>query len=369
MRLLAADGSFGPFPNYLAHPSAYYLGLAAADRLRNGSGRPGLEAFTRRLRGVSSPLFVLAAALFLWLGARSARPLAAHAVHAASVATVPPFAFVGAAVNNDGLAFLAGGVALLGLVRRLEGRTDLPTGLLAGAGLALALLSKATAGLLVGLTLLGVLVLTRRRPGAGRFLLALLPGLLLPALHYLPVLLRWGTPIPSLAVVDPEAFARSAFVVDPAGGPLSAPEWGGRMLKLLASTWLSLVGHVAVPVEPLSGLAGPALLLALAGCGLLARARPDAGGAGLRLARAGAVAAALTLALNLLFAWNAYGATGRLGGVHARYYLPLLPCLGLAAAAGLGRLRSSARPAALLAALLLLADAGVLVRALALFPR
>jgi hypothetical protein len=123
-------------------------------------------------------------------------------------------------------------------------------------------------------------------------------------------------------------------------------------------------------VEPVFGLAGPALLLALAGYGLFVRARsgPDSGTAGLRLARAGAVALALTLALNLAWAWNAYAATGRLGGIHARYYLPLLPCLGLAAAAGLDRFRSPTWPAALLAALLLLADAGVLVRGLALFP-
>ncbi len=372
MRLLDGDGRFGPLPNYLAHPSAYYHALAAADRLLHGRERPGLEAFTGRLRVVSAPFFVAAAALFLWLGARGARTLASHAACAAAVATVPPFAFLGAAVNNDDLAFLAGAVALLGLVRRLEGRTDLLTAHLAGAGLALALLSKATAGLLVGLAVLGVLFLERRRPAAtGRFVLALLPWLVLPAFHYVAVLLSYGTPIPSLAVVDPEAFARSAFVVAPGGPLLSLPEWGARMLKLLGSTWLSLIGHVAVPVDPAFGLAGPALLLLLAAYGLFARARPgpDGDAAGLRLARVAAFAAGATLALNLAWAWNAYGATGRLGGIHARYYLPLLPCLGLAAAAGLERLRSPAWPAAVLAALLLLADAGVLVRALALFPR
>jgi hypothetical protein len=373
MRLLDGDGRFGPLPNYLAHPSAYYHALAAADRLLHGRERPGLDAYTRRLRVVSAPLFVAAAALFLWLGARSARPPASHAVYAIAVAAVPPFAFLGAAVNNDDLAFLAGGVALFGLVRRLEGKADLPTALLAGAGLALALLSKATAGLLVGLAVFGSLVLERRRPAAGtaRFVLALLPWLVLPALHYVPVLLSYGTPIPSLAVVDPEAFARSAFVAAPGGPVLALPEWGARMLQLLASTWLSLIGHVAVPVDPVFGLAGPALLLALAAYGLRARARPgtDGDAAGLRLARAATFAAGATLVLNLAWAWNAYGQTGRLGGIHARYYLPLLPCLGLAAAAGLERLRSSAWPAALLAALLLLADAGVLARALALFPR
>jgi hypothetical protein len=370
MRLLDGAGRFGPLPNYLAHPSVYYHALGAVDRLLHGSQRPGLDVFTRRLRVVSALLFAAAAALFLWLGARRARPLASHAVYAAAVAAVPPFAFLGAAVSNDDLAFLAGGVALLGLVRRLEGRADLLTAHLAGAGLALALLSKATAGLLVGLAVLGVLFLERRRPAAtGRFVLALLPWLVLPALHYVPVLLSYGTPIPSLDVVDPASFASSAFVVAPGGGALTLPVWGARMLKLLGSTWLSLIGHVAVPVDPAFGLAGPAFLLLLAAYGLLARAHagPDGDAAGLRLARAAAFAAAVTLALNLAWAWNAYEATGRLGGVHARYYLPLLPCLGLAASAGLERLRSPAWPAALLAALLLLADVGVMARGLSLF--
>ncbi len=372
MRLLDDAGRFGPLPGYLAHPPAYYhllRGLAHA----TGGGAAPLDELTRRLRRLSAPLFAAAAALFLLVGFRREAPLPAHALFAATVATVPPFAFVGAAVNNDVLAFLAGGLALLGLARLLEGRAGAATGTLVGAGLALALLSKATAGLLVLLAAGVALALARRAvrwERDPRFLLALLPWLVLPALHYVPVLLRYGTPVPSLEVLDPAAFARSAFVEAPGAPRLPFLAWGLKLLRVFGSTWLSVVSHVWLPVGPLPTLAGPALAALLAARGLLRRrgAAPGADGPSVDLARAGTFALAATALVNLAWAWDAYVETGRVGGMHARYYLPLLPCLGLAAAHGLGRFPARGLLAAAAVLLLVLFDAGVTARYLALFP-
>jgi hypothetical protein len=123
-------------------------------------------------------------------------------------------------------------------------------------------------------------------------------------------------------------------------------------------------------VGPAFTLGGPLLLLALAAFGLAAREHAGAGGDGVdrKVALAGAGALAVTLAVNLAYAYEGYLETGRLGGVHARYYLPLLPCLGVAAATGVRRLAAGPWLAALLAALLLLADVGVTVRYMRLFP-
>lgn len=380
MRLLEPDGRFGAQPTYLAHPPAYYHLLRGLARVTGGAPSGPLDAATRRLRSLSAPLFAAAAALFLWLGFRRAAPLASHALYAATVATVPPLAFVGSAVNNDVLAFLAGGLALLGLARLLEGRAGAATGTLVGAGLALALLSKATAGLLVLLAAGAALALARRTvrwERDHRFLLALLPWLLLPAIHYVPILVRYGTPVPSLDVVDPEAYARSAFVEAPGTPRLAVVPWAVKLLKVFGSTWLSLIAHVWLPVGPLPTLAGPALAALLAALGLLRRRGADGGAEAPvdDLVRAGAVALAATLLVNLAWARDGYLATERLGGIHARYYLPLFPILAFAAARGLehlparGLVRVPAR--ALLAAavvlLLVLFDAGVTVRYLALF--
>lgn len=374
MRLLEADGRFGAQPSYLAHPPAYYHLLRGLARVTGGLPAAGtLDGATRRLRALSAPLFVAAAALFLWLGLRRPAPLPAHALYAATVATVPPFAFVGSAVNNDVLAFLAGGLALLGLARLLEGRAGAATGTLVGAGLALALLSKATAGLLVLLATGAALALARRVVRWERdlrFLLAALPWLLLPALHYVPILLRYGTPVPSLDVVDPAAFARSAFVEAPGAPRLAVVPWAVKLLKVFGSTWLSLIAHVWLPVGPLPTLAGPALAALLAALGLLRRRRADGGAEAPvdDLVRAGAVALAGTLLVNLAWVRDAYVATERLGGIHARYYLPLFPVLGLAAARGLERLPARALLVAAVVILLVFFDAGVTARYLALFP-
>lgn len=371
-RLLDDGGRLGPLPNYLPHPSLYYALTGGLERLAGEGDLIPLAARTRRLRAASAPLFAMAAALFLWLGSRRPAPLAGHVAWATVVATAPPFAFVGAAVNNDVLAFLAGGVALAGLARRLEGKADAVAGGLAGAGLALALLSKATAGLLVVLTLLGVVLLARRFAPvkeSGPFLLALLPGMLLAALHYLPVLARYGTPLPTLSVVDPEAFARSPFVAPPGAPILPLGAWAWKIASVFASTALSLVAHVAVPIGPAWTLAGPLLLFALAAWGLLQPSQPGFSGdrPGRALALAGAVAVLATLLLNLAWARAGHLASGRVSGIHARYYLPLLPCLALAASLGVRRLPHRNRVAAALALLLVAADVRVTIRFLALF--
>jgi len=304
-----------------------------------------------------------------WLGEVS-KPAAWAPLYAAAVATVPPLAFVGAALNNDALAFLAGGVALLGLVRWLEGRAGALTGTLVGAGLSLALLSKLTCGLLVAFALLGTLALTRCFGFPERSGRAALPWLFLPAVHFVPVLLRYGTPIPSLEVTHPAAVVTSTFVAGPPADPRTLVTWSRLIAETLALTWFSLAGHVQLPIGPAWTLAGPALLLALATIGLFAFARPgpDDDRAGQTLARIGAGAVAMTLLLNLVWAYAGYYEAGRVGGIHARYYLPLLPCLGLAAAAGVRRLATGPWLAVLLTALLVLADASVTVRYLALFP-
>ena len=373
MHLLEADGRFGAQPSYLAHPPAYYHLLRGLARVTGGVPAGTLERATRRLRALSAPLFAAAAALFLWLGFRRAAPIPAHALYAATIATVPPLAFVGSAVNNDVLAFLAGGLALLGLARLLEGRAGATTGALVGSGLALALLSKATAGLLALLAVAAALAFARRAVRWERdapFLLALAPWLLLPALHYVPILLRYGTPVPSLDVVDPEAFARSAFVDAPGASRLAVVPWAMKLLKVFGSTWLSLIAHVWLPVGSLPTLAGPALAALLAALGLLRGRRADGSDdAPLDdLIRAGAVALAATLLVNLAWARDGYVATGRLGGLHARYYLPLLPVLALAAGRGLERVPVRALLAAAVVLLLVLYDAGVTARYLALFP-
>ncbi len=374
MKLLDDAGRFGPLSSYLPHPSPYYAALDGLVRLGGGDGSASFDAFTRRLRRASAALFAAAATLFLYLGWRRAAPLAKHVVYAAAVATVPPLAFVGAAVNNDVLGFLSGGIALLGLARWLAGRADALTATLVGAGVSLALLSKLTASLLVTLAVLGALVVTRRFESSAakrRFALTALPWLVLPALHFAPVLLRYGTPIPSLDVIHPAAVVRAAFVAGPPADPMTLFRWGVMIARIFAATWFSIVGHVWIPVGPPVTLAGPVLLLAVAAVGLVAPGRGDVRDERVdrKLARIGAGAFALTLLLNLVWAYAGYAEAGRVGGINARYYLPILPCLALAATTGFRRLAARPWLGALLAALLVLADASVTMRYLALFAR
>ena len=151
LRLVDAEGLAGwtDRPNYLNHPSAYYVlmaavaapfELAAADLIR----------FWRLLNVALTAVVV---ALILRLGREAGWSAPSQAAFATLVALNPALPVLGGIVSNDNLAFLGGALTCLGAFRLLSGKRSRGVWMTAAAGVLLAGLAKLTAVLLCGLLL------------------------------------------------------------------------------------------------------------------------------------------------------------------------------------------------------------------------
>jgi len=135
------------------HPPLYYLGMAGLLRVERallpGDGLPSLDRELALLR-LANVALVLPVPLLAWATARrmGAGDRAAG-VAALLPLCLPQFAHIGAAVNNDNLLTLLGGMLAVLLTGVARGRRTRRTDLAVGVVLGLALLTKAFAVMLV----------------------------------------------------------------------------------------------------------------------------------------------------------------------------------------------------------------------------
>jgi hypothetical protein len=313
-------------PNYVGHPSPYYLAMAPLiDR-----ARPPAEG-VRAARLASLLMLVAAAALALSTARRLlAHDAAALAVACAAIALCPQLVALSAMVTNDALAVLGGALALWGLApaERRAGHD-----VAAGAGLALALWAKANAGIEVGAAIAAVLLL--RRAGRPRLLLCAALGGALGLAAIVPILIRYGQVVP----VTAEAIWEVASIPDPAA-----------YLATFLPNLLNNFGYQRVGAWPLNEASAPALVLAVAA--LLGAAGWGAWAAwrrlGVALPIAGVAAAVVVLPVHAGFAATRLG--GSLPAASFRYDLPIWPALAIGAGYAVALAPGRARAAAIVVA-------------------
>ncbi|MCP4898051.1 MAG: hypothetical protein GY906_13855 [bacterium] len=339
MNLLAEDSRWRNTKLFVAHPPLYYFGVGFLLGNTEGLDR---DALTLRARWVSVPVGVITISLLLLIGYRSRLPWIAHMMFAAAVTFIPGLCFMLGALNNDVLAILAGAFVVLGLQSLETTGEGRKKALLIGGGLFLALMAKATAGLLCGFLVfffVGWKFLTV--PDRRRSLVALVlwAGLLCtPAMGYnFAQSLRYGAIIPSLESVDPEAAQR--WVPD----SLRVPEdsrtvrhWAVGVARTAGATWVNICGHRWTDRDAKTLVLGLLILPVLAILGLVRKA-PSGLESMREIGIFAALAVAMILILNLWNSWQAYSVKGWLGGVHARYYYPLLAPILLASVLPIAR--------------------------------
>jgi hypothetical protein len=363
MRIFAPDGSWGQIPNYIAHPPLYYHLL----RWTQPDNRSGFtrEALIQRARFATPWMGLAAIVLMMWIGFRLEMPLPAHLVYAGSLAAVPMVSFGLAGVNNDVLAWFAGGLVILGTCRWTEDRRGRRTALLLGAGVGIALLAKLTAALLcivaVLLVILRSIVIERprrlRKFAAPMFLIAVcsLPGVI----YHAAQLAKYGTPFPRGAASSVEESVTAVPETPPnrERKRLSPAQWAKEFASTMVGTWVNIVGHKFTDRQsPLEAI-GLLLLPILAAVGFFAKSNPrdPTFSTILPALRSAAVACAIVMAAHFLYTYRAHMLTNFIGGVAARYYFPMLPALLLLASrpfAVFGRNRRSLFIALILVALL-----------------
>lgn len=301
--------------NYLGHPPLYYTGLGLLGRAADWNAADDLVAY----RSVSAAFMALG--LLLWvLVARQlglswywALPLCL------AVNAVPMFPYLAGSVNNDTLAYLAVAVAMFGvsLVPRL------PRGAyyIGAAGLLMALLTKATAGLFLLLFFgawLGARVWVGQSPlRHTHFRIALAVTAAISGGYYLFSLFRFGALFPRVG----EAHVRH-------GLPANALD----LLDVTLESARQMVSRLPAITSrastvPLTGLWREMFLLALVlpviawGWTRMAirRLRVDP------FVDAFMVALALMMLVHLAVVWRGYHVYGVLAGLQPRYYSFALP--------------------------------------------
>lgn len=311
-------------PNYINHPSLYYLLLAP-------------------LMGVTSnPLVFRVIDVLLSTGALTIVAVAVHrrvpgqiappALFAVMAASFPKAMVVGGIVNNDNLAAMASAVLFAGLVG-LQGEAWW-----IAAGLAIAGWTKLTALIALSTVVcawLGVRVISGSLKPWDRIVLFAGAGVTLGAIPYLVTYMRTGH-----ALWVSEAAWR---VPTAERAHLDLAGFSEYFLKLFVLKWPASEGLYSYPVA-IVGLLTPLLLAAM--CMRERVLRP--------LTMAYAVGVSVLFTIHLAFGWRSFQELGDLTIAQTRYYNVLWPGIALAATTGASRLSQHWKPAKWVAAVICL---------------
>ncbi|QUD88591.1 hypothetical protein [Phenylobacterium montanum] len=305
---------WGAQPNYLPHPSPYYLLMAPIDRLSGGS--------FIALRIADVAISTVGVALMLAGGFRLLRGWRPRAVFALFLVLFPKLGLISGIINDDNAALVATGLAFLGLADfHLRGR--LVDAAVLGAGLALAGWSKLTTALMVGFTFAFAEALRlkdRSSPPPLYAYATVIAGGAIGALPSLVNLVRYGGFV---------YFSEARAVPPSQRTPIGLAAYGLTFLRQMVDGW-SATG----PTPTLLTIALYAVLLLGAAAAALAlrERRPEPEAAAWRVAAAAVLALVPTVALQFWFGWMSLVQHGFLDLAQPRYYYGLWPGFALALA-------------------------------------
>ena len=325
--------------NNLRHPPLYYWLCDAVDSvtfLEDGTFTVDLD----RLRGVGIALTMAALVLMAYIGyTRLKRYPLVHLTFAAVAVSVPMLTYVAAGVNNDSLTFLTVTVTFLGLLRYHEHRRNTLTYTLIALGISTTLMTKMTAGILVTVAALTMLLVTLAREKNAKELLTrrffiTLPLYAAAGAYYLYVFACYGGFQPSLPSLN-EAYAHTTgfYPAPEARTVMGIVPYISYFAAMFFFTWTGIAGHILV-LKPggsavLEFLAPSCVLLFLL---LLLSKTIRRGMRYVRPVGAMGIGMAVTLVMQMVNGYNIFMERGYGGGVQSRYYLCIMAALALCAA-------------------------------------
>jgi len=308
--------------NHLCHSPFYY-------NLLKPFVPPDPAAIIRSfpaLRLINLALALAGLWLFLWIGCREKLPVAFHVYYAMALTTVPMLTYLAGSVNNNNLALVSGALAVYGAVRFLGKQAERAGLVYLGCGLALALMTKATAGLHV-LFFTGLVVAYRlwvdRSPAAfaGPHALVFVVLCFFPFAYYVWTYYIHRSFTPGYGVIE------CINVVSPT--PYSLPMYVTHFLRALSDSWTGIHSHRSFPKE--SWLATIPLLVPI-GLAMIALFQKEGKAETeqrtqrfFAVHRLAAVATLCFLCAHFVAAYRTHSLGGYLGGVQARYYFALMP--------------------------------------------
>ena len=324
--------------NYLGHPPLYYhiMRLSHAVQLREDGA---LLVNIRGLRQFSLCIASIGVLLAMYIGITRLKGALQHLVYATVLVSVPMLAYDSAGVNNDALSIVGVTLVFLALIRLAEQRRGQMTFWLLGVGVAISVLSKLTAGLVVAAACAAFFLhcIIKERSLSilfNRQFLLTLPLYCVAAGYFAYIYARYGTVQPSLKVLDYEYFLTTGFYVPESKRiALTFGQYAKRYFAGFFATWTGIASHVSLlkNASPFSERRVALMVLwvfpffTFFSRGQYSRQK--------RGAQALFFGVALAALVQFYRAWNGFLANGYLGGYQSRYYLCAAPALAFLAAA------------------------------------
>jgi hypothetical protein len=335
LRILNPDlSAFSATPNYLPHPSPYYLAMAAFDLPEAAP-----EVAVRRLRLVNTAISALAMAIMLLAGAAALPDAGSRFVFGLLLVLFPKTVVLGGMINNDNLALLATAIVFAGLLRYMRTGDGWGAGLV-GLGLALAGWTKLNVAVILGFcAAFSILLAMLQRPQRPQLTIGKIGlALVIAGVGAVPTLQNLA------ALGQPVFLSPTAFAVPIAERPdLSLLGYFWLFLQQMAIKWAG--SETGIPAQ----MFVPIVILALAGIAAWLGLRKIFKSGGINTSETVAVAFVLaivpSLLLHAIFGYQAFKAIGDLTKAQTRYYYALWPGISLALAwlfanAPAGRLRA-----------------------------
>lgn len=342
MQLLSFSGNTASFVegtlNQLGHPPLYYLTMMLCNPIEVIGDNLFLVHITRlRLFSAGFGLVAIAIAFYIGYTRITKKQPALHLLYGAVITSVPMFLFNLSGVNNDTFSLLGCVLFFLGILRICEEKRNVASYILIAIGLMIALLSKVTSGMLIGLAAIIYVIWYCIKHKSVKLIfckefLFTLPIYLLAAAYFVIVYLKFHTLQPDLSSINPEYYQMSGFYTDFANrATMSMLDYFLYYWENFFGSWTAIASHVSLfkPSNWISYdriftiliLFAPILLL------FLNKARKY-----VVMLIGFYVSLVIVVLMQFQRAFNTfYYVAGYLGGHQSRYYLCVLPILAFIA--------------------------------------
>lgn len=322
--------------NYLGHPPFFYhlLRLVCRPEIQGSVITVNINA----MRWVSFLIALAGIMIACYIGfTRLPKNPILQLLYGLILISPPNLIYVSSGISNDSLTILCVALFMLGIVRFYEGRYNLLTYLIIASGICGSVLSKLTAGMIVGIIAILIVLFTlfKERKVQTIFnwqFLATLPIYAIPAYYFGKIYARFGSIQPNFKKLAEHEYVQSGFYRNiQLRDQMGVWEYICYYFQRFMSTWNTLAGHVSIPRSDTSftshmGMSSIALTAILI-CPLLVFVADKSREIYyLRMALIGVCAVFL---YQLGSAFIGFNVNGYLGAFSSRYYLCAVPFLAI----------------------------------------
>ena len=310
-------------PNYLSHPPLYYH----LSGLLTDKSDCTIVYDYKTFRLASIVLSTLALVIILTGISSFNTSNSALIIFALFITSIPIFPYISASTNNDNLAFFSFSLLLISWILIYKQRHFKIAAITLSISIALCLLSKATAGLQAVILSIFLTLLAPKQVRSSIFSLdrdKIVPAIILslPLAYYLFVKLTYGTFLPStVSLLD--------HYWDKAPATMSLPQYISHYFNAILRSFTGITSHENIYKTSIVQSYGILLVTAISVTQIFRLPKENDLRLLWKIYISGIITTVIFAVIHFIFIYAKYRAYGYPGGVQFRYYLTLIPLVGI----------------------------------------